>query len=239
MRRWRYESAGDLDRTLFQRLAAFPREPDLVVYTLRMILGVLWRGWLRVYQRLRIRGGENLPAGSCVIVANHQSHLDSLAILSALPLRRMHHAYPAAARDYFFENIPRLCIATVMVNAVPFARDPKGCESLRTCRKLLARPGTVLILYPEGTRSATGEMGPFLPGVGAIVAGRDIPVVPCRLDGAFEACPKHARFPRPRRITATFGKPMRFGDRPRGRASAEAIASELRAAVRGVGRGGG
>ena len=55
----------------------------------------------------------------------------------------------------------------------------------------------MLILFPEGTRSRTGEMGPFKPGIGALVAGTAAPVVPCYLSGAFAAWPPTSRLPRP------------------------------------------
>jgi len=134
-------------------------------------------------------------------------------------------------KDYFFESVPRLAFATICVNALPFARDCAGTATLRTCSALIQTPGNVLILFPEGTRSRDGELGTFLPGVGLIVAGSDVPIVPCRIRGAQRAWPKGTRLPRPHAVSATFGAPLTFGDRPRGKQSALAIADELRGAV--------
>src|SRR5580693_5029687 len=152
---WQYEPAPDLDKSLAERLRQFPREPDITVYGLRSLVALVLRGWLRTYHRLEIIGRENLPAqGSCVMVANHTSHLDTLCMLAAMPLRKLHRAFPAAAQDYFFVSVPRLAIAAVVVNALPFGRQKNIRHSLDMCRELLANPGNVLILFPEGTRTA-------------------------------------------------------------------------------------
>ncbi len=183
---------------MVERLRSFPREPDLLVYSLRMLAATLLRGWLRVYHRLRIFGRENLPGdGSFVLVANHCSHLDALTILSAMPIRKLHRVFPAAAQDFFFVSIPRLTVAAVVVNALPFNRQANIRQSLSLCRQLLENPGNVLLLFPEGTRSTTGELGEFKAGIGLMLAGTSVPVVPCWLDGTFRAWPKGSWFPRP------------------------------------------
>jgi 1-acyl-sn-glycerol-3-phosphate acyltransferase len=187
---------------------------------------------------LTIRGRGNLPVGSCVLVANHQSHLDALTILSALPLRRLHAAFPAAADDYFFKTLPRLAVAAVVANALPFSRESAGARSLRLCRTLLEKPGNILILFPEGTRSPTGALGEFLPGIGMILAGNPVPVVPCHIGGAHAAWPKGRKLPRPGRLALTIGAPLEFGQRARTRASAEQITQELRRAVASLASGG-
>ena len=97
---WHYEPALDLAQPLLERLRHFPREPDMLVYAVRSLAALLIRGWLRFYHRFTIVGGENLPADeSFILVANHSSHLDSLCLLSALPLGKLHRAFPAAAMD--------------------------------------------------------------------------------------------------------------------------------------------
>src|SRR6185295_17345295 len=128
--------------------------------------------------------------GSFIMVCNHASHLDALCLQSSLPLRKLHRAFPAAAQDYFFVSLPRAAVAAIFINAMPFARKVQMRQSLDLCRKLLANPGNILILFPEGTRSTTGELAEFRPGIGTLAAGVDVPVVPCALQGAFAAWPK-------------------------------------------------
>jgi 1-acyl-sn-glycerol-3-phosphate acyltransferase len=232
MDEWRYDPANDLEQPLAKRLNQVPREPDMLVFGLRSLAALLIRGWLRTYHRLQIVGRDRLPAGeSFVMVANHCSHLDTLCLLAALPLRRLHRAFPAAARDYFFVTVPRMAAAAVFVNAVPFERQGSPRGSLSVCRQLLENPGNILVIFPEGTRSASGEIGEFKPGIGLLVAGTRLPVVPCCLHGAVDAWPKGAWFPRPRDVRLTIGEPRQYSHLSAGKASALEVARDLRQCV--------
>jgi 1-acyl-sn-glycerol-3-phosphate acyltransferase len=230
---WKYESAEDLDQGMVERLRRFPREPDMLVYGLRSLAALTMRGWLRLYHRLEIHGAEHLPAqSSYALVANHSSHLDTLCLLAALPMNRRHRAFPAAAADYFFQSVPRIWLAAVVVNALPFSRQVHIRQSLNLCQQLLANPGNVLILFPEGTRSTTGKLGKFKPGIGALLAGVDVPVLPCHLAGAARAWPKGKLVPRPVKVRLRIGLPKNYSSLPPGRESAALVATELEQAVR-------
>jgi 1-acyl-sn-glycerol-3-phosphate acyltransferase len=223
----------DVDHAPVDRLRQFPREPDVLVYALRSLGALIIRGLLRIYNHFEIIGHQNLRTNrSLVIVANHCSHMDTLCLLAALPLRKLHRAFPAAASDYFFQSVPRLWAAAILVNALPFARQTRVRESLSLCRELLANPGTILIIFPEGTRSTTGEVGEFKSGVGALVAGRDVAVAPCFIDGSFRAWPKGKRFPRPRKVRLVVGTPRNYSDRGTEKIDICTIAAELRDAVK-------
>jgi 1-acyl-sn-glycerol-3-phosphate acyltransferase len=117
------------------------------------------------------------------------------------------------------------------VNALPFARQARVRQSLSLCRELLANPGTILIIFPEGTRSTTGEVGEFKSGIAALVAGRDVAVVPCFIDGSFQAWPKGKRFPRARKVRLIVGTPRNYCHRGTDKIDICAIAAELRDAV--------
>jgi 1-acyl-sn-glycerol-3-phosphate acyltransferase len=236
METWHYDLPADLDQPFIERLRRFPREPDMLSYGVRSACALVLRTWLKAYHRLRIVGRENLPAGrSCVIVANHASHLDALCLLSAVPLRQLHQAFPAAAADYFFVKIPRLALSVLVVNALPFHRDGHMRQSLAVCRELLAKPGNILIIFPEGTRSTTGQIGPFKPGVGLLVAGSDVPVIPCHLSGTHRAMPKGAVFPRPVRIELRIGRPRTYAEYAQDPDSARKISQDLQNAVMELG----
>ncbi len=230
---WRYEPVSDLNAPLSERLQRFPREPDLTVYLLRSLAGLFIHAWLRGYHRLEVVGRENLPGdGSFVMVANHASHLDALCLAHALPWRKLHRAFPAAAQDYFFVSFPRMALATIVVNALPFGRQAHIRESLKHCQALLGNPGNILILFPEGTRSSNGQMQPFKPGIGLLVAGTEIPVVPCYLEGAHRAWPKGRWLPRPAKLRLRIGPPRRYADQGANREAAGRVAADLEAAVR-------
>jgi 1-acyl-sn-glycerol-3-phosphate acyltransferase len=232
MESWHYEPTEDFDKDPIERLKSFPRHPDLVVYSMRSITNLVIRGLMRVWHRLEIRGREHLPReGSYVIVANHGSHLDAPAILSALPMKKIHRAFPAAAADYFFQTLPTLAFSTVVINAMPFDRKENPRQSLDLCRRLLESPGHILILFPEGTRTLDGSVGRFKPGIGFLIAGTEFPVVPCYLQGAYRAWPKGKWIPRPRNVRVTFGPPLQFAQARPVKDDALAIADQLRERV--------
>ncbi len=232
MKRRLYDSVHDLDQAPADHSCQFPRQPAMIVHGLRSFSALIIRGLLRIYNHFEIIGHENLRTNrSLVIVANHCSHLDTLCLLAALPLSKLHRAFPAAASDYFFQSVPRLWAAEILVNALPFARQARVRQSLSLCRELLAHSGTILIMFPEGTRSVTGEVGEFKSGVGALVAGRDVAVVPCFIDGSFQAWPKGRRFPRPRKLRLVVGTPRNYRNRRADKSDICAIAAELRDVV--------
>ena len=240
MKTWHHDFACDVDQPLVDRLRRFPREPDMLVDGARALIGLIIRGWLRIYHQFEIIGHENLRTNrSLVIVANHSSHLDTLCLLAALPLRKLHRTFPAAAADYFFQSMPRTFVAAVVTNALPFARRIRVRRSLSICSKLLSDPENILIIFPEGTRSKTGETREFKSGIGALVAGRDITVLPCYLQGAFRAWPKGRRLPRPKKVRLIVGAPRNYSSRNSGKIDICAIAAELRRAVKELGESNG
>jgi len=232
MPEWRYDKAEDLEQPMIERLRRFPREPDMLVYGLRSLAALALRAWLRGYHRLEIIGHDHLPRDeSFVMVANHSSHLDAVCLLAALPLRKLHRAFPAAAADYFFVSAATTAAAAIVVNALPFRRTVNIRQSLSLCRQLLANPGNILVIFPEGTRSMTGQLGEFKPGIGLLLAGTEIPVVPCYLSGAFEAWPKGKLIPQPKRLRLIIGAPRRYDNIAASKSTAQQIAAELRQAV--------
>jgi 1-acyl-sn-glycerol-3-phosphate acyltransferase len=232
MEQWHYDPATDFDEALIERLQGYPRRLNFLVCSVRSITAAVLRFWLRIYHRLTIVGRQNLPAaGSYVLVANHASHLDTLCLLAALPMRRLQRVFPIAAEDYFFRSGPRTILATLVVNALRFNRQFAPWQCLSACAHLLQRPGTILIFFPEGRRAAGVAPGNFKPGAALLAAGRDVPVVPCHLDGTDAALPKGAWCPRPRAVRLTIGAPRLYTHLAPTKESARQISHELREAV--------
>ena len=230
---WPNSWTPDLAAALAARLMACPRRPHSLVRALRAIGASILRGYLNTYHQIDITGQHHLPndGGSFVLVANHASHLDALCLLSALPREVLDRAYPVAAEDYFFASLPRLAAAAIFINAIPFGRQSHVRSSMDRCRRLLRERGNILIIFPEGTRSATGEIAPFRPGIGNLLAGLDVPAVPCAIVGSHRAMHKGAIIPRPRKLRLIIGRPRSFGDHELTRESSHAIARELQTAV--------
>ena len=238
MTEWEYNPAPDLDETLAEHLRKFPRQPFMLLYAIRSIAALLLRGWMRLYHRLRIDGRENLPVtGSFIMVCNHTSHLDTLCLLSAVPLKQIHRVFPAAAADYFFSSLPRSAVSAILINALPFDRRVKGAESLSACSELLKNDGNVLIIFPEGTRATSGQMGRFRSGIGRLAAGADLPVIPCHLAGGTRAWPKGKRLPRPLKLHLRIGAPRRYASLEKSTESVKAVCADLHDAVARLGSG--
>ena len=235
---WKYHPSPRIGAPVSESLRSFPREPGMLAYAIRSIAALLLRTWMRTYHRLRIEGRENLPTrGSYVLVCNHTSHLDTLCLLSSVPLRSIHHCFPAAAADYFFSSLPRSAVSAILINALPFDRKAKGAESLARCSALLRNDGNILILFPEGTRTTTGTMGRFRSGIGRLAAGNDLEILPCNLEGGMRAWPKGKLFPRPRRLCLRIGQAKNYRHLDRSPKSVAAVCADLEERVAKLGGG--
>ena len=237
MKPWSYTPSPALQRSMSEQLTVFPRERDMTHTALRILWMCAIRVLLRVYFRLRIVGRERLPrSGSFVLVSNHTSHLDAVTLSAILPLRSVDRAYAVAAKDYFFNTFWRSLLTVICFNAIPFDRQQDKHRSLELCADVLNASDRVLIMFPEGTRSTTGELQPFKKGIGILVAGTDRRVVPAYIDGAYAAWPKGSMVPRPKRVRVIIGEPLRFADIPRTEEGFVTVARRVEAAVRQLGR---
>ena len=239
MTEWEYHPSPDIDSSMRETLRNFPREPTMLAYSIRSIAALILRCWMRIYHRMTVDGRENFPkSGSYILVCNHTSHLDTMCLLYSVPLRQIHRTFPAAAADYFFSSLPRSAVSAVLINALPFDREVKGAESLTVCSELLKNEGNVLIIFPEGTRTTTGDMARFRSGIGRLVVGTNLPVVPCHLAGGTDAWPKGKAFPRPRRLRLRVGEPRTYGHLDKNADSVKQICSDLEERVAKLGSAG-
>ena len=146
-------------------------------------------------------------AGPALLVANHASHLDTPALLAALPRARRDRVAVAAAADYFFSRPALGWFVRVACNAFPVPRSG-GPRAVLAQWAALIRTGQSILVYPEGTRSATGGMGSFKRGVGYLAVELEVPVVPVCIAGLHRVLPKGSVMPRPGRTAIRFGPPI-------------------------------
>jgi len=236
MTEWKLVPARDLGLAAGERLRSIHRETGWIEAIFHDLWGLLVRAYLGICHRLNIIGSRHLPLRPpFVLVANHASHLDALALAAMVPWRLRDKVFPLAAGDTFFEKGPMAAFAALLLNALPVRRRRPDLREFETLRVRLTEDPCAFILFPEGTRSRTGRMGPFQRGIGRLVAGTRVPVLPCFLRGPFEAAPPRCRFPRFRRITLVVGAPLSFESVDDSREGWSRIAGEVESAVRRLG----
>ncbi len=192
------------------------------------------RPLMALFIGLRVRKRRRLPdpiAGPCVIVANHQSHFDTVSLLALYPLNRLKYVRPAAAADYWAANQFIEAFARTCINILPIERVKAGRkhDPIEVMVAALDR-GQSLILFPEGTRSADGTPGRFKPGVAMILEKRPgTPVVPVWLQNLGRILPKGEFVPVPVFCEIRVGRPFT----PTG--TRDEILAEVEAAVHQLG----
>lgn len=141
---------------------------------------------------LHVRGRAGLPRrGPALVVANHNSHLDVLVLLTLLGRKALPQVRVVAAADYFLKNRLLAWFARRIIGIIPLERGgPARRDSLDPIVHAL-EAGHLVILFPEGTRGAPEQRAPLARGV-AHVARRcpAVPVVPVWLDGCGKALPR-------------------------------------------------
>jgi 1-acyl-sn-glycerol-3-phosphate acyltransferase len=152
--------------------------------------------------RLTVVGRERVPAGGgYLFLSNHQSMLEGHTIAVALLPRRAW--FPSKAE--FYTTVLRAFLYTLGtgLHAIPVRRGERDMQAVRLMRELLAS-GESILLFPEGTRSRDGRLGPGKPGVGALVIDTGAPVIPVYVSG-FGGGSQASRFGR--ELLVYFGRP--------------------------------
>lgn len=166
---------------------------------------------------MNARHRERLPArGPAIVVANHNSHLDTLALMTLFPRRLLPKLRPVAAADYFLRNRRMAWFSRHVVGIVPLSRSvkPGDADPLAACDAALAE-GAILILFPEGSRGEPERLGEFKTGIAHLARRHpDVPVVPVFLHGLGKALPRGAFLLVPFFVDVFVGEVLRWpGDR--------------------------
>ena len=148
---------------------------------------------------LNVRHRQRLPEkGPAIIVANHNSHLDTLVLMTLLPPGQLGRIRPVAAMDYFMKDRRLAWFAKNIINILPIARRPgrnrsdSGCNAnpLAECQAAVQRE-EILIFFPEGTRGEPEQMAEFKAGIARLAeACPEVPVIPVYMHGLGKALPR-------------------------------------------------
>jgi long-chain acyl-CoA synthetase len=211
----------------------------------RASLPTLMLPLLRGFAWIRVEGREHLEGvvGPVIFAANHQSHMDTPAILASLPGRFRYRIAPAMAKEFFkahfhpdehgafarVTNSLNYYLAALFFNAFPLPQREAGArQTLRYIGSVL-EDGFSVLIFPEGKRTNAGEIDRFRPGIGMIASRLGVPVIPVRLVGLEKVLHHSSSMAHPGRVRVAFGKPLQLtgGDY-------EALAKQVEDAVRSL-----
>jgi 1-acyl-sn-glycerol-3-phosphate acyltransferase len=191
----------------FGMLAPHRRRPAFVG-PFELVCAAVLQAWCP----LTVSGREQIPAGPFILCSNHQSHLDSVALMHAAGGRFGDFGL-LAAEDYFFDRPLTSRLVSPVLHLIPVARSTDARSLPRTlshCRRFVSERGGNLIIYPEGGRARDGRMRPFKRGVALIAAELGLPIVPAYVKGTSAVMPPGARWPRRGPIHVRFGPPVTY-----------------------------
>ena len=157
---------------------------------------------------------ERLPKkGPAIVVGNHNSHLDTLTLLTLFPLSLIPDVHPAAAADYFLKNKLLAWLTTNFIGIIPVVRQggsPKEQDPLAGCVEAL-KNNKILILFPEGTRGEPEQMSKLKSGLWFLCQQcPDVPVVPVYMHGLGRSMGKGQLIPVPFFIDVFIDEAMRI-----------------------------
>ena len=184
----------------------FDEKPGLA-YTL---LKYFYRYSQKILFRLEAHGIENVPQkGGLLLISNHASNLDPPALGVYLP-RTMHTMAKAELFKY-----PVVRTIMTKMKGIPIRRGAVDREAMRECTKWL-KLGSVVLLFPEGTRTPDGELQEGKAGAAMLAVSAGVPCLPAYIQGSFKAWPRQKKFLRPKKVHVHYGKPFDLPERPEG-----------------------
>lgn len=174
----------------------------------KFVQNIFLRRWLAKNFAVTVDGKDNLlqlaDDKPFIVMANHQSHLDAPLIIGSLPDKIAAKIAVGAASDYFFKNYLQSKPMRILLNTFPIERGKTKAH--RGLSADLVHGGVPILVFPEGTRSRTGELGHFHTGLARIALAESVPILPISLVGTRAAWPVGHRKPVSGypRVTITF-----------------------------------
>ena len=164
---------------------------------------------------ISVKNPQNLPRkGPAILIANHNSHIDTLVLMCLFSTSQLLKVHPVAAADYFFNTKFRSFMFRTLIGAIAIKRErtKNSQEDVLAEAKQNLKNGHILIIYPEGTRSLDGEIRGFKVGAAHLAKSNpDVPVIPIFINGPDKIMPKSDFLPVPFICDVYIGTPMYLG----------------------------
>jgi 1-acyl-sn-glycerol-3-phosphate acyltransferase len=178
-----------------------------------IIYSFFWKNFLKIFIGLKYVNEKTLKnKKQFILIANHNSHMDTMAIMSAIPSRYIHKVHPIAARDFFGGSLFKKILMRYLVNATLIQRDRDDLNNdpIDSMDKMLKKSRS-LILFPEGSRGTPGVMSKFKKGLGYLIQRNpEINVIPVYLDNVYKTLPRGKNLILPYNCSIKFGDPIKF-----------------------------
>lgn len=183
-----------------------------------------FRAFFKVYNRLTVKGVENIPAeGPFIIAPNHQSFLDGPLVSTGLSTRILNDSYSYATEEHFNSAFRKFVARN---NNVILMERGNLRDSILKMAEVL-KQGKNVIIFPEGSRTHTGGLGAFKKTFAILSKELNVPIIPVCIKGAFEALPRFKKVVTPHKIEVEYLPPIQ----PDANLSYEEIAEQVKKAI--------
>lgn len=158
---------------------------------------------------MNIRHFERLPKkGPAIVIANHNSHLDAVVLMSLFPLKMLAKIHPVAAEDYFLANRFLAWFSTKIIGIIPFKRKTLKENPFEQVEEALHR-NEIIIFFPEGSRGEAEKLSSMKSGIAHLAKNfPHVPIIPVFLHGLGKALPKGDPILVPFVVDAVVGDPL-------------------------------
>jgi 1-acyl-sn-glycerol-3-phosphate acyltransferase len=177
---------------------------------LSFLYSILMRGFLRIIVGVKYMNKEVIKKEKqFIIVSNHNSHLDTMALMSSLSYRQLSKTHPIAAGDYFGDSPTKSFITRLFTNAILIRRTKDGStENPIDMMSRAINEGRSLILFPEGSRGEPEQMQEFKKGIGILLQKHpNLKYIPVYMRGMGKVLPKGEKLLVPFDTYVIFGEP--------------------------------
>lgn len=178
---------------------------EVILPKTSFLLGPIVKSVRRIFNlffKYEVKGLENIPKGPCFFAPNHQSKLDAFLVLSYLDNEVLKETYSYAKKDHVNGPIRRYLASRTNIIVMDLTNDLK--YSIQKMAEVV-KQGKKILIFPEGTRTKTGEMGDFKKTYAILSTELNIPVVPIAISGAYKAMSSgQKRIKRGEKITVEF-----------------------------------
>ena len=177
-----------------------------------LFFAIFVKPFIKLMIGVSVHGGEYLPlSGPAILVANHNSHLDTLVLMSLYSSFKITHIHPMAAADYFCNTPFKRFVFQKMIGIIPIKRNPflQMHQDIFSQAKSALKQKEILILFPEGTRGINNHLQDFKTGIAHLTQGfPKVPVIPIFIHGTDKALPKNEGLLVPFITDVYIGKPV-------------------------------